>query len=160
MRVSWQRLLLLVLMASCTVTVCAQEPRPGLSSPLATKPSSTAILPVDQAFRFSAVIDGSQHILLSWSMRPGYYLYQQKLEVQNSEGHRLVLTLPPAETLTDEFTGESKVYFDSLQIVLPIQDVAKPLPGSLKLKVIYQGCAQDRYCYPLVSRQITLNPVK
>ena len=93
-------------------------------------------------------------------MQPGYYLYQKKLEVQDDKGHLLPLTLPPASTLTDEFEGESKVYFDTLLITLPLENVPKSPQGGLVLKVLYQGCAQDRYCYPPVSRKITLNRPK
>ncbi|HTR00796.1 MAG TPA: protein-disulfide reductase DsbD domain-containing protein [Candidatus Acidoferrum sp.] len=130
---------------------------PSLNTGRALPQSQTAsppLLTIDQAFKLTTLMDGNRSALLYWDIQPGYYLYQQKLVITDNTNHKLRPNLPPASTLTDEFLGASKVYFDSLQIALPLKELTPTAAGIYQISVTYQGCAQDRYCFPPVTREI------
>ncbi|MES2606079.1 MAG: protein-disulfide reductase DsbD N-terminal domain-containing protein [Pseudomonadota bacterium] len=111
--------------------------------------SDSDVLPVDEAFVLTAFIEGDRNLILSWAIQPGHYLYQDKLALLNSSGKSLLLSLPPATSLTDEFFGETKVYFDAVRLTLPLSTAGlTPQNGELALSLQFQGCAKERYCYP------------
>ena len=54
--------------------------------------------------------------------------------------------------ISDEFFGESVILKGALQVDAELSDVNL---GSLEgIKVIYQGCAEGRYCYPEIIKSI------
>ena len=54
--------------------------------------------------------------------------------------------------ITDEFFGESVIFKDNLEVDAELIDVNL---GTLNdIKVIYQGCAEGKYCYPKVIKSI------
>ncbi len=113
------------------------------------------ILPADTAFGFKALVETGS-VSISWAIQPGYYLYQSKLAFSDSEGRHYAAELPPATRIIDEFVGESLVYFDLLQVRLPLPEPTPKQPANYSLTVVFQGCAKDRYCYPPQSRTIPL----
>ena len=110
----------------------------------------------DIAFGFKALVE-TGGVLFDWTIQPGYYLYQSKLAFSDSEGRRFTVALPQAASIVDEFVGESLVYYDSLQVRLPLAELARKQPPDYSLTVVFQGCAKDRYCYPPQTRTIALN---
>jgi len=59
--------------------------------------SSVTPLPADQAFIFSASFSHSEEVLAQWQIAPGYYLYQQKLQISLSPGANARITYPQGE---------------------------------------------------------------
>ena len=112
------------------------------------------ILSADAAFNFTTLTE-SRSVLLSWSIQPGYYLYQSQFNFSDSEGRRFSVELPPATKIVDEFLGESMVYFDSVQLRLPLVGKDGKFPATYSFTVQFQGCAKDRYCYPPQTKVIT-----
>jgi thiol:disulfide interchange protein DsbD len=116
------------------------------------------VMPVDEAFAFNMAINAADgDILLTWEMPKGYYLYRKslKLESQGSDRTRF-MQLPEGTIVTDEFFGESQVYFDRLVVRVP-SSVLSDLRGAMpEFQVSYQGCLQDTYCYPPAMKSFTL----
>ena len=112
-------------------------------------------LPVDEAFAISilALPSDPTELRLNWTIAPGYYLYKKSIMVKTQrQQFELGKQLPLATEIEDEFFGKVEVYFDRLELQLP-------LAGSeqvLNLELSYQGCATGRYCYPPVSKLITV----
>ena len=110
------------------------------------------ILDVDEAFIFNSSITNNK-ILVSWNIKPGYYLYKKSIFIQAGD---VVLkhnyTSNSELKITDEFFGESVIFKDNLEVDAELIDVNL---GTLNdIKVIYQGCAEGKYCYPKVIKSI------
>ena len=110
------------------------------------------ILDVDEAFIFNSSIANNK-ILVSWNIKPGYYLYKKSILIQAGD---VVLkhnyTSNSELKITDEFFGESVIFKDNLEVDAELLDVNL---GTLNdIKVIYQGCAEGKYCYPKVIKSI------
>ena len=104
------------------------------------------ILNVDEAFRVSTLIEANK-ILISWDIRPGYYLYKKSILIKagdDSLEHNYLLK--NELKISDDFFGESVILKGALKVDAELSDVNL---GSLKgIKIIYQGCAEGKYCYP------------
>ena len=104
------------------------------------------ILNVDEAFVVNTLIEKNK-ILISWDIKPGYYLYKKSILIKagdDSLKHNYLLK--NELKISDEFFGESVILKGALQVDAELSDVNL---GSLKdIKVIYQGCAEGKYCYP------------
>ncbi|MHA3055413.1 protein-disulfide reductase DsbD [Acinetobacter sp. ANC 4633] len=98
------------------------------------------LLPVEQAFQFSAESLSDHQAQLSWKIQPHYYLYQQKFTVQQGQ-QQLTVKFPQAVSQHDDNFGQSLVYFDQVAFSIPTQP-------NQSYQVTWQGCAKDRLCYP------------
>ena len=110
------------------------------------------ILDVDEAFIFNSSIANNK-ILVSWNIKPGYYLYKESILIQAGD---VVLkhnyTSNSELKITDEFFGESVIFKDNLEVDAELLDVNL---GTLNdIKVTYQGYAEEKYCYPKVIKSI------
>lgn len=98
------------------------------------------LLPPEQAFQFSVESVNSQQAELRWNMPEQYYLYQHQFKVEHGQ-QILALELPPAEDVYDENYGHTQVYYRQVSFKIPTQ-------AAQRYQVSWQGCAQDRLCYP------------
>jgi thiol:disulfide interchange protein DsbD len=114
-------------------------------------------LPVDQAFRFAALPDGSDRVRLDWQIAEGYYLYRARIKVTTpSPSAQLGATgFPSGEIKHDEYFGKQEVYHHELIATVP---VARARGGAfdLPLEVTYQGCAEAGLCYPPITKAVTV----
>jgi len=117
-------------------------------------PSTSAFVPVDQAFSFDFLQQGAE-LRLSWQIRPGYYLYRQQLKLEPVNATLGDVSLPPGTAHHDEFFGDTQVYSTPLQLNVPLR---KAGDGAM-LRVTYQGCAEAGFCYPPKTRDIPLSVV-
>lgn len=108
----------------CSMTLQAQE----------------QLLAAEDAFSLSVESSSTHEAQLSWTIPDRYYLYQHKFEVRQGT-QKLALNLPPATDLHDENYGHTQVYFHQVQFKVPTE-------ASKTYQVTWQGCAQDRICYP------------
>lgn len=108
----------------CSMTLQAQE----------------QLLAPEDAFSFSVESSSTHEAQLKWTIPDRYYLYQHKFEVRQGT-QKLALKLPPATDLHDENYGHTQVYFHKVQFTVPTE-------ASKTYQVTWQGCAQDRICYP------------
>ena len=118
---------------------------PLQANPFDVKPD---FLPVDQAFVLTHDRQADGQMRLYFQIKPGYYLYQKRLKFDGlpTEQHP---QLPPALNHHDEFFGDSAVYRDQLELLLPAN-----AQGQLRLG--WQGCADPGLCYPPQTTSIDL----
>jgi thiol:disulfide interchange protein len=136
------------------------EPRlPELTTPTLSTPqrleAASDVIPADIAFHVVAFpeVDGS--IALAWELVPNVYLYRKSLSVENAfDGGPLALDLPEGELISDEFFGESAVYFERLIARIPAAEVKGASGTTLELNLTYQGCLKDTYCYPPAQKTV------
>ena len=104
------------------------------------------ILNVDEAFVINASILENK-VLVSWNIKPGYYLYKKSILIKSGDDkleHSYLLK--DESKISDEFFGESAILKGVLELEAELLDVN--LTDLQGIKVIYQGCAEGKYCYP------------
>ena len=120
------------------------------TSPLLTGNSQQEdFLPADQAFELSVEPQANGETLLRWDIAPGYYLYQHRLQFSGLPAG-VKPELPPGLPYSDEFFGDSQIYRDRLELILPAGNI-----GSIQIG--WQGCADAGLCYPPQTQQIDLS---
>lgn len=97
-------------------------------------------LPVEEAFRFKAMLDVEPNVLV-WQITDKHYLYQKSLSITDANGEDVAIDYPEGIDHYDEFFGDSIVYRQLLQ--LPLDTTAQQ-----PLQVTWQGCADAGLCYP------------
>ncbi|RCL61340.1 MAG: thiol:disulfide interchange protein, partial [Pseudomonas sp.] len=125
---------------------------PGLALPaggLFGGGSQDDFLPVEEAFALTVSPQENGATLLHWRIAPGYYLYQQRLQFDGLPPERQP-PLPEGEPYSDEFFGDSQIYRDSLELLIP--------PGAENsVRLGWQGCADAGLCYPPQTREVSLS---
>ena len=104
------------------------------------------ILGVDDAFVVDSLIEENK-VLISWDIKPGYYLYKKSILIKSGNDtleHSYVVK--DESQISDEFFGESIILKGALKVEAELLDVN--LANLQSIKVIYQGCAEGKYCYP------------
>lgn len=128
---------------------------PAAASLFGSRPSATLggldnrgdFLPVREAFRLSLVESTPQSVRLRFVAAEGYYLYRQRLQFR-AEPAGITLAaprLPAGKIKTDDYFGETEVYYGVLDVELPLDN---PDGQPFTLQVGYQGCADKGLCYP------------
>jgi thiol:disulfide interchange protein DsbD len=121
--------------------------------------SAAEFLKPEQAFRLSTELRSDGNIGLHWDIAPGYKLYRNGISAI-AEGGRVVLgdvVLPKGISFVDPSTGEkSEVYHGRLDAVVAVKSAGAPF----RLKVTYQGCAEDGLCYPPIDKVFDVIPGK
>lgn len=104
------------------------------------------ILNVDEAFVLNTSFSENK-IFISWNIKPGYYLYKKSILIKSGDDpikHRYMLK--DESQISDEFFGESTIFKGVLEVEAELLDVNLfKLQG---IQIIYQGCAEGKYCYP------------
>lgn len=117
-----------------------------------------APLPAEQAFRFEALAQGSQQLLLRWTMPKGYYLYrdQTTLKLKDAAGLTLKPAWPAGTAHHDEHYGDVTVYFGQVELPVALEG---DLAGRqrLTLQASFQGCQDGGLCYPLMTRTVDID---
>ena len=114
------------------------------------------LLPADEAFAFSAQVDGD-HIRATWQLADGYYLYKTKIRFStDAEGVALgTPELPAGKIKNDEFFGEIETYRDQVVVDIPLTRTTGSA-NQFELKASSQGCADIGVCYPPHTQITTL----
>lgn len=112
----------------------------ALSLTSVTGSAAPALLSAEQAFPIQISSTQDNEAEIRWTIPEHYYLYQHKIEVKHGQ-QSVPLTLPPATQLHDDNYGKVQVYFEQLALHVPTQ-------VATEYQVTWQGCAQDRVCYP------------
>jgi len=122
------------------------------------------VLPVEEAFRFSAEVAGPDGLHLEWQIADGTYLYADKIEVRLEGDSPVALgpfALPPPEiqpqgVRPDGTIGNVGVYRQGLGFEVPLVR-RSPAAAAVDLEVKYQGCADIGICYPPVTKRLRLD---
>src|SRR5690606_7218592 len=106
-------------------------------------------LPPEQAFGFDAIADGGNALLLRFTPAPGYYLYRDNTTLAlDADGIALDKPRwPPGQPHRDEHFGEVVVYFDQVEVPLPLRRTNTEA-RKVTLTATFQGCQDDGICYP------------
>lgn len=113
----------------------------------------------DSAFMLTAKLAASDRIDTNISIIPTAYLYRDKVDVKLVGGNgRSIgqLTKPSGDEKNDEFFGLTEVYHDNLKLSIPISS-ADNATQSYTLSYSYQGCIEDRICYPPITKYLAVN---
>lgn len=134
------KILLVSILCFCAITHAAQP------------------LPIDQAFNFSASTKDYQTIVLRWQIAPGYYLYRKQFKISVIKPTGLKLP-PPVLPLNFDAkkipsVGTINVYSGNIFIIQPVLSTKQEL---VTLHVHYQGCSSGGFCYPPVTKAVTVN---
>ena len=139
--------------ASLALLISVAAGAQGLLGPVSNEDQ---FLPVDQAFVFTAIADGSDRVLLDWQVAPGYYLYRHRTSAKTATpGFALgEIAMPDGKKKNDEFFGDVEVYYGILTATVP---VTRPAGASaFEIEVTYQGCADAGLCYPPVTKTVAI----
>ncbi|MDP1708600.1 MAG: protein-disulfide reductase DsbD [Gammaproteobacteria bacterium] len=113
----------------------------------------------DAAYAFSATaINGGHAIAARWQVADGYYMYRDKFRFELVESNDVSLgaaQFPPSETKQDPNFGAVQVYHQDVEIVLPLLRTSAA-PTAITLRVGYQGCAEAGFCYPPMTKTVSL----
>jgi len=111
-------------------------------------------LPAEQAFRFDAITQDANHLLLRWTIAKGYYLYRDQTQLSVKDAPQLSLSpaWPAGTTHEDAHFGKTTVYFDELTLPVTIHGDTTGMT-SLALVASFQGCQDGGLCYPLMTRE-------
>lgn len=118
---------------------------------LAALQQGSQFLPVEQAF----VMDFRQQenkLQVSFTIADGYYLYKDKFKFVGIDAAFSHPQYPKGVMITDEYFGESEVYFHQVVLDIPLSQ----LGSEAMLKVRFQGCAEAGLCYPVQTLEIPL----
>ncbi len=114
-----------------------------------------SLLPAESAFSLNSYIETPNTIVLNWQIEDGYYLYRDSLQFTSTGDEDLANPqIPAGVSHHDDFFGEVEVYYQQLLVRIPFDP--DTLENSITLNLNYQGCAEERYCYPMQTQQITL----
>ncbi len=134
--------LLLLLMTSARSAFALEQP---------------TFLPANQAFVLSVDYEVGEPLRLQWTIADGYYLYRQQLALLSTVGESPVsepLNLPVGITREDEWFGVVEVYYNWLELSVPVNDHS----GLQNWTLRHQGCADAGLCYPPQYYRISFNP--
>jgi thiol:disulfide interchange protein DsbD len=116
-------------------------------------------LPPEQAFGFEAIVGDGNTLLLRFTPAQGYYLYRDKtsFRIAGADGIRAGHPRwPPGVMHRDEHFGEVVVYFDQIDVPLPLSR-RNPGEADITLAATFQGCQDGGICYPLMTRHVALH---
>lgn len=117
----------------------------------------SAPLPDNQVFQFSFAQFDANTLKLDWTIKEGYFLYQERIwmdNLQNTYLHIGTLSFPEPENYLSKQGHNSLVYRNKLTLAVP---VLLNSGGEVILTVHYQGCSDAGFCYPPQSRDIQLS---
>ncbi|MBP6596613.1 MAG: cytochrome C biogenesis protein, partial [Arenimonas sp.] len=150
-----------------TLTVALPPADPGSESALVPPAASGglfgapagggAALPEAQAFGVEAIVAAPDQLLLRFTPAPGYYLYRDRTTITLEADGASAGTpaWPPAQAHRDEHFGEVQVFFEPIDVPLPLlRTRAEAMPATVV--VAFQGCQTDGICYPPMVRRIEL----
>lgn len=109
-------------------------------------------LKVDQAFQGDAARLDNE-LIVRFVIAPGYYLYRDQFRFAADGVQLAAAQFPEGKLKHDEYLGEQIVYFNHVEIRVPIQSG----PASFTLKLTFQGCAEAGLCYPPTTRTFAIN---
>jgi len=116
-------------------------------------------LPPEQAFVFEAIASGPAEVLARWTMPKGYYLYRDKTQITLAKGDGVKLGAPQwphGVAHNDENFGSVEVYFDQVELPIPVQRTRKE-SQVISLNSEFQGCQEDGICYPVMTRKVEVS---
>ena len=114
-------------------------------------------LPAEQAFVFETIATAPNEALARFTMPKGYYLYRDKTHFSVASGATLgEPRWPPGKSHTDANFGATTVYFDQVEIPIPLTR-NNAAAQTLALTANFQGCLENSVCYPVMTRTLNVS---
>ncbi len=125
---------------------------------ISTLGDTNAPLHPDEAFGFDIVADDKQNLNVRWSITPGHYLYQHKLDFKITEPTSGLSigkpVLPKGKAEHDQYFGDIVTYNENFDVKLPLIGNV----DSATVNVSYQGCSKlTGICYPPQTKSQTID---
>lgn len=132
---------------------------------------SIEFLDPEQAFVLTVDTVNASTVRARWDIAPGYYLYRNKFSIAtpvtggaaiNAQDitPRITVgefTAPRGEVKADPNFGSVEVYHQPVTLHVPVtRATATTATEEITLEVRYQGCADAGFCYPPITKQVTL----
>ncbi|MCP4765508.1 MAG: protein-disulfide reductase DsbD [Gammaproteobacteria bacterium] len=117
------------------------------------------ILHPDQAFILTARLDANNIVRTNILMADAIYMYRDKIKIAkvSGDGHSLgAISLPRGKKKDDEFFGPTEVFYGELDLAIPLISEANA-SEHIVLSYDYQGCVEDRICYPPITKYLTID---
>ncbi|HEX5340529.1 MAG TPA: protein-disulfide reductase DsbD [Gammaproteobacteria bacterium] len=113
--------------------------------------------PPDQVFRFTASAKDANTIEVRWQIADGYYLYRQKFHFASSDPDIQLGApgFPQGEIKNDNYFGTSEVYKHDVDALIPVTRSGDTTRFTLTAS--YQGCALKGFCYPPITKTVSLD---
>lgn len=114
-------------------------------------------LPERDVFELSAGTIDPNTFVLNWNIKPGYFLYSERIKLDNTNelvANLGALRMPKALFKIDKLGKRYAIYRDNLTIPVAVLGVHA---GEVLLKLRYQGCSDKGYCYPPVTRTVKVS---
>lgn len=111
----------------------------------------------NDVFQLKASVIDPNTLLLNWQVKSGFFLYADRIKLDVPEDanlHSNIFRMPEAEQKTDLSGKSYPVYRKNLEI--PVAVLASE-PGEPIIRIHYQGCADDGFCYAPQTRDIRLS---
>ena len=100
------------------------------------------ILDPEDAFKMT-ITKIEDSLLINWKIEKTYYISQNSIKVLNKNKLVKFKLIGNPVVHTDEFLGETVIYRDSLDLKMLDQNEQ----NLMSYEVIFQGCAEKRFCY-------------
>ncbi|KAB8184357.1 cytochrome C biogenesis protein, partial [Lysobacter maris] len=106
--------------------------------------------------------DNGNRVRVRFDVAPGYYLYRDKtaFRLQAVDGTPSLANgrpdWPPGQRHSDEYFGETTVYFEPVEVTLPVLRRTADATDA-RLTVELQGCQTDGICYPPMTRTLAVS---
>ena len=112
----------------------------------------------EEAFKVQGKLT-EQGLQVTFAVVPGYYIYQESLQVQAQVDNTLLTlnpeSLPSAHEKYDEnFQKIVRTYTDNITLSFSLSKLPKQIPLNLEVQV--QGCAEKGICYPPMTRYLQI----
>ena len=117
--------------------------------------SSSKILTAEESFKIY-VKEDENNLIISMKINERSYIYSDHLYLRDSNLNVFHDIIGKKIITTDEFYGESSIYKNSLELIIP--DSYKYIGKVLYLS--YQGCLENIICYPKITKKIKLTKFK
>lgn len=115
------------------------------------------VIPPEQAFKFNYAMDNNT-LKLIWEIEPGYYMYKDSFALISD--HKISpINIDKIKWIVkdDPFLGIKKVIYNKVEIEYDVKSLLSRLDNQkVSMKVEYQGCKENTYCYPIKSTVIFL----
>lgn len=109
------------------------------------------LLRVDDAFVLQAeILDNT--VLVKFEIADGYYMYRERFGFKSNDATLGEPLIPQGLEKDDPYLGQTEVYYNFIEIAVPYSDATNPMA----LSIDFQGCAEDRLCYPPTTREVVL----
>jgi thiol:disulfide interchange protein DsbD len=126
-----------------------------ISHTLSENISSSKILTSEESFKIF-IKEDENNLIISMKINERSYIYSDHLSLRDSSSEVFHDIIGEKIVFTDEFYGESSIYKNSLELIIP--DSYKYIGKILYLS--YQGCLENIICYPKITKKIKLTKFK